>query len=113
MSYVAAIGAAGAVAGGALNLASQSKQQGAAQSALGAGLSAQRQQQALAEKQLELATASRTDANGNRQIYIPGQGWIALNSPATQTQISDSNVLKQKEAVRQMVSGEPQRNRDA
>lgn len=113
MTYAAAIAGAAAVAGGAMNLASQKSQQGAAQDALSQQLTAQKGQQAIADKQLALATATRTDANGNKQIYIPGQGWIAVNSPATASQISDSNALKQKESIRQMVSGEPQRNRDA
>lgn len=71
------------------------------------------EQRRLAKQQYELSTASRTTARGDRTSYIPGQGWIETPSADTASRITGDNALAQKEFVRQMVAGEPQRDRDA
>lgn len=65
-----------------------------------------------AKKQYELATAGRTNARGDQTRYIPGQGWITINSPDTASRISVDNALNTKEAQRQFSQGEPTRTRN-
>lgn len=92
----------------------QQGQQGANQrDAMGLQLQGLAEQRAIARKQLELATAGRTDARGNKTVYIPGQGWTVLPSAETASQISLNDELAKREMVRQMISGEAQRNRNA
>jgi hypothetical protein len=106
------IGLAGALGSGAMGLMASGKQAGASGDALQAALMNQAAQRRQADQQYELATASRTDANGNKIIYIPGEGWKTLLGPEGATQQSANNELTRAELIRQMVQGEPQRNRE-
>lgn len=69
-------------------------------------------QQKLADRQYELATASRTNARGDTTRYVPGQGWVVENSPDTASRIAIDNKLNQLESGRQIAQGEPIRNRN-
>jgi hypothetical protein len=108
----ALIGLGGALASGAMGLMASNKQAGAAGDAMEAALMNQRAQQRQADQQYELATASRTDANGNTVMYIPGRGWVTVLGEEGATQQSANNELTRAELIRQMVQGEPQRNRE-
>lgn len=105
---------AGIAAGSAiLNLLQQGQQQRAMQDALQAqyeGLRLQRQQ---ADRQYELATASRQMPDGSTEIYVPGKGWIAYDGPEVATRRSMDDQLRRAELVRQLSVGEPERNREA
>lgn len=70
-------------------------------------------QNAINAKQMELGTAGRTDARGNKVMYVPGRGWVTYLGPEASTQQSMSDQLTRAEMIRQMVQGEPQRNREA
>lgn len=72
-------------------------------------LAEQREQ---ARRQYELATASRTDARGNKLIYVPGEGWKSFLGPEAATEQSATDQLTRDELIRQMVQGESQRNRE-
>lgn len=69
-------------------------------------------QQKLADRQYELATASRTNARGDKTVYVPGQGWVVQNAPDTASRIATDNALNRAEGVRQFTQGEPTRDRN-
>lgn len=69
-------------------------------------------QKQLADRQYELATASRTNALGDKTRYVPGQGWTVENAPDTASRIATDNALNTSEGVRQVTQGEPTRDRN-
>lgn len=70
------------------------------------------EQREMARRQYELATAGRTDSRGTKTMYIPGEGWKTYLGPEAASQQTASDNLTREELIRQMVQGEPQRNRE-
>lgn len=70
----------------------------------------QAMQELLAQKQLELSMAPRTDARGNTVYYMPGVGWQTSLSPTTQAIINSSDALTRQGMVNQLGRGELERS---
>ncbi len=90
----------------------QGKQNQAQQDAMEIQMQNLALQQKLADRQYELATATRQNARGDTTRYIPGQGWRVDNSPDTASRIATDNALNRAEGVRQFTQGEPIRDRN-
>lgn len=110
--WPAIIGAAGSVGSGILNLIGQSQQMQRQDRALDIQEENLIAQQMLARKQLELATASRTDARGNTVLYIPGQGWITHLSPDSASTVKMSDDLERKQMIRALTTGQADESRN-
>lgn len=93
-------------------LMGQGKQGQAQQDAMAIQMQNLALQSRLADRQYELATATRKNARGDVTRYIPGEGWRVENAPDTASRIAADNKLNELETGRQFNQGEPTRNRN-
>jgi hypothetical protein len=108
MTAIAAlIGAAGAVAAGAMAMKSSSDARSAAGAQAGEN---NRMQQMLANQQYELATAGRTDARGNKTTYVPGMGWVETPTETTRGIIGASDAALRQQLVDYLGRGRGERD---
>ncbi len=107
--WVAGIGAAGAIGGGLLNLAAQSKQQGNQQGALQMAMQDYMLRKKQQEQQYELATAGQQDARGNKTVYVPGVGWKTIMTPESQAMIGRSDAVQNQGYVESLGRGADER----
>lgn len=88
---MAAIAAAGAVASAGAGIMSASAGGKAAAASNAVAYRNYLLQREIAQKQLELAQATQTDARGNKVKYIPGVGWVTETTEQTRGVLSASD----------------------
>lgn len=108
----ALVGLIGTGVAGGLNLMGQSNQQGYNAQSLQLAMQNYLLQKQQADRQYQLATASRTDARGNKTFYVPGVGWQTQLTPTTQSIINESDAITQANNRGQIVRGESDRSRN-
>jgi len=92
--WAAAIGAAGSLGAGALNLFGQRGQQEQQQNALQIAMQDYQLRKRIADQQYELATAGTTDARGNATRYVPGRGWVTDLTPESKSTLARSDAVQ-------------------
>lgn len=106
----AAIGAAGSIGGGLLNLFSQQGQQGLAREQLDLARQQLADQRLLAQLQIQMTAAPRTDARGNTVFYNPATGWETNLSPMTRGIVNASDAVAKDALVQQLTRGAGERS---
>ena len=110
MGWDDAIGGGFAVAGGIMNLLNQGKQNQTAAEQLQLARLNQMLQWDQAQKQYEMATASRTDARGNKISYAPGVGWTTKLTPGTRDAIGASDAVERMNVIDTLFRGKDERD---
>lgn len=90
------ITAAGSIASPVLGLFGQRSQAGYNNAMIALAQRELAQQQQIADRQMEIATAGQTNARGDNVRYVPGVGWIESLSPTSRSLMgaSDAETLQ-------------------
>lgn len=95
---------------GLFGMGAAGQQQGNQQAQLQLAIQNYMLQKRQADRQYELATASRQDARGNKTRYVPGVGWVQDVTSGTRDLIQGSDAVQRQNIIDMLTRGRGERD---